>query len=434
VSLFAAPVIGFATLFPAALAALGYYLTAVYGAYMLLQTLWLAVGLVVLNGVLQRWQAVGFRRRVSNDQSPATDELEQSQVKAKHLFRFVVVLVGAIGLYGVWGDSLTALHALKRVQLLPSLALLDEESQPAIAPLQPSAAVVPDTDTVGQSQETKESSGASNESPLTAWDVLLALLAVLATISLVRDVPGLVELLLNRRTRVDSGARVAASTLVRYSIMFGGLMLVSSLLGLSWSSVQWLAAALTVGLGFGLQEIVANFVSGLILLVERPVRVGDAVTMGNLSGRITRIRMRATTISLWDRSEMVVPNKEFITSKLVNWTLSDSRRRIEIPIRVQYGADVDKVKTTLLSIATAHPAVLEEPPPQVLLQEFTDDALRFELWIYVEFRQGLKTKDELLVSIDKAFREKQILLGGPSLTVQMPEKGTLPATPPAGSR
>ena len=429
VSLYAAPAIGIVTVFPGVLAVLGYYLTAVYAAYLLVRTLWLGVGLVVLYGVLQRWQAVGFKLRAASGEPLSAEELEESQAKTKHLFRFAIVFVGAIGLYGTSGDTVTALHALERVQLWPTLAFIERETETLVAaPRTSSEVAVPENDTPNRTDETTAVEPA--KPPLTAWDVLLALLALAVTAALVRDVPGLVELVLSRETRVDSGARVATSALVRYALVIGGLMVMSGLLGLSWSSVQWLAAALTVGLGFGLQEIVANFVSGLILLVERPVRIGDAVTIGNLSGRITRIRMRATTISLWDRSEMVVPNKEFIVGKLVNWTLSDSRRRIEIPVRVRYGADVAKVKNLLLELATAHPAVLEDPPPQVLLQEFTDDALRFELWIYVEFRQGLKTKDELLVSVDKVFRENGIVLGGPSLTLQIPEKGTRPTPAP----
>jgi potassium efflux system protein len=120
---------------------------------------------------------------------------------------------------------------------------------------------------------------------------------------------------------------------------------------------------------------------------------------------VTRIQIRATTITLWDRSEMIVPNKEFITTKLVNWTLSDSKRRIEIPVRIAYGADLDQVKSILVNAAVQHPSVLDDPAPHVLLLAFGDDAINFELRFVVDFGQGLATKDEVQMAIDRAFRE-----------------------------
>ena len=222
-----------------------------------------------------------------------------------------------------------------------------------------------------------------------------------------------------RRTGLDPGARIALLTLVRYSIAMIGSVTVFSTLGISWSNVQWLAAALTFGLGFGLQEIVANFVSGIILLAERPVRVGDAVTIGNLSGLVSRIRIRSTTISLWDRSEMIVPNKEFITQKLVNWTLSDSRTRVDVPLRVAYGTDVEKVKRVLLEVARAHTPTFDEPAPKALLLEFGESCMQFELRVFVDYRFGrVRAKDELQVAIDKAFREAGIDFALPSYRVQ----------------
>jgi potassium efflux system protein len=254
---------------------------------------------------------------------------------------------------------------------------------------------------------------------LTSSHLLQALLSAIITGVLVKNIPGVLELLLLKRTMLDSGARIAFSTLSRYAIMILGIIITFGFLNIGWSNIQWLAAALTFGLGFGLQEIVANFVSGLILLIERPVRVGDAVKIGQLQGRVTRTQIRATTITLWDRSEMVVPNKEFITQKLINWTLSDSRRRVEIPLRVAYGTEVEKVKQVLLGVATAHPDVLEEPAPQALLLEFAEDALKFELRAFVEFGVGLKTKDDLLVAIDKAFREEGIEFALPQLNIKV---------------
>jgi potassium efflux system protein len=272
---------------------------------------------------------------------------------------------------------------------------------------------------------------AAGTSPLTLWKLLEAIVAALITVVLVRNLPGLLELTLRRRTRMDSGGRVALSTLARYTIMILGVSISLGFLGISWNRIQWLAAALTFGLGFGLQEIVANFVSGLILLMERPVRVGDAVTVGNLQGIVSRIRIRATTITLWDQSEMIVPNKEFVTTKLVNWTLSDSRRRIEIPIRIAYGTDLQKVKDVAVAATREIPNVVKDPAPHVLLLEFGDDAVKFELRFFVDFGKGLSTKDAVQMAVDRAFREQGIEFAPPLLQLRMPggEEKRLTAPP-----
>jgi potassium efflux system protein len=294
-------------------------------------------------------------------------------------------------------------------------AAATDASSPSEAETRPT---VPGLDVTGRT-----AAAPAESSQLILWQLLEAILAAIVTLVLVRNIPGLVELFLQRRTALDTGVRVAIATLVRYTITIVGFIVVFGVVGLTWSNVQWLAAALTFGLGFGLQEIVANFVSGLILLVERPVRVGDVVTIGNLMGRVTRIQIRATTITLWDRSEMIVPNKEFITTKLVNWTLSDSKRRIEIPVRIAYGADLDRVKETLTGIAEQHPEVLPDPAPHTLLLAFGDDAIQFELRFVVDFGKGLTVKDEVQMAIDKAFHEQGIEFALPQLKIRLPEAG-----------
>ena len=277
-------------------------------------------------------------------------------------------------------------------------------------------------------------------SGLTFWAIIQALLSAAITWALVRHIPGVLTLTLRTRTKFDSGARVAFATLVRYVILILGVSATLGVLGVTWSKIQWLAAALTFGLGFGLQEVVANFVSGLILLVERPLRVGDAVTVGDLQGRVTRIQMRATTIALWDGSEMIVPNKEFITTKLVNWTLSDTKRRVDIPLRVAYGADIAKVKELLLDAVRRNPLVLKDPEPMALLEEFATDALRFELRFFVHFDSTVQAKQEVTNAIDQAFRQESIHFALPRLDIQVadgelqalasPETGRAPRLPP----
>lgn len=436
------PIVIFATIVPVILAALGYYLTGLLLAYQMLRTLVLASLLLVGGGLIYRSRSVRRNRAMLEadddiDSQRRLRELGDAERQARQLFRFAAVVILAVGLLGIWSEALPMLQLLKRVQLLPRVEMLQatESTTEILIPTNdtPSATQAsgeePSTEQTaalpmpGSSTGTGGTTTPEPREPLTLWLLIEAFVAAAITISLVRNLPGVIEITLQRRTSLDAGARFAFATLVKYSTAIIGSTLVFTLLGIGWSKVQWLAAALTFGLGFGLQEIVANFVSGIILLVERPVRVGDVVTIGNLMGKVSRIQIRATTITLWDRSEMIVPNKEFITTKLVNWTLSDSKRRIEIPLRVAYGADLEQVKSLLISAAEAHPLVLDDPAPQALLLTFGDDAINFEARFVVDFGNGIKAKDDVQMAIDRAFRENGIDFALPQLRLRLPDAG-----------
>jgi potassium efflux system protein len=200
---------------------------------------------------------------------------------------------------------------------------------------------------------------------------------------LTRNVPGLLEIIILRRLPIDRGVRFAIITLFRYTLAVVGIVMAFTEIGIGWSKVQWLIAAMTVGLGFGLQEIFANFVSGLIILFEQPVRVDDTVTIGDVTGKVSKIRIRATTIRRWDQRELVVPNKEFITGRLINWTLSDNVLRREFLVGIAYGSDIAKAEKILYDVARANPLVLEEPAPVVIFKNFGDSSLEFELRVYI---------------------------------------------------
>jgi potassium efflux system protein len=212
---------------------------------------------------------------------------------------------------------------------------------------------------------------------------LFGLVALALTVVSSRNLPGLIELGLLSKTSIDAASRYAITSILRYAIVIAGTLIGLDLLGMRWSQLQWMAAALTVGLGFGLQEIFANFVSGLILLFERPFRVGDVITVGDLTGRVTRIRTRATTLLDNDNREIFVPNKSFITGQLLNWTLSDTTTRITIKVGVAYGTDPDLVHRLLLEAANGNPLVLREPEPRSWLLAFGASALEFELRVFV---------------------------------------------------
>jgi len=220
--------------------------------------------------------------------------------------------------------------------------------------------------------------------PVTVFDLGLAALILILTILAAKRVPALLEFLLLQRIKMSAGSHYTVRTLSGYIIVAVGLLSILSSLGASWSQLQWLAAALSVGIGFGLQEIVANFISGLIILFERPIRVGDVVTVGDTDGVVTRIQIRATTIRNWDQKELLVPNKEFITGRLLNWTLSDQTVRILIPVGIAYGSDVDKAMTIIENILETHPRVLEDPACMVSFESFGDNALILYIRAYVD--------------------------------------------------
>lgn len=253
-----------------------------------------------------------------------------------------------------------------------------------------------------------------SDSTITLADLLLSLLLLLATVVAARNLPGLLELLVLQRLHIAAGERNAITTLARYALVIIGLVSSFSVVGIGWAKVQWLVAAVSVGLGFGLQEIFANFVSGLILLFERPVRVGDVVTVGNVVGRVTRIRIRATTIQDWDRKELVVPNREFVTSQFVNWTLSDPIVRMTIKVGVAYGTDTEQALQMLLQAAKESKYPLREPVPRAVFTGFGDSTLDLELRLYVDnFDDVPPMQTDVHQRIDRLYKEHGIEIAFP---------------------
>ncbi|MBL4912625.1 mechanosensitive ion channel [Shewanella schlegeliana] len=255
---------------------------------------------------------------------------------------------------------------------------------------------------------------------VTLQSLLYAIVTLIVTLVGVRNLPGILELLILRRLDLAPGAGYAVTTLLRYMILMAGLMGVFSILGFQWSKLQWLVAAFGVGLGFGLQEIFANFISGLILLFERPIRIGDIVTINDLSGTVSKIQTRATTIIDWDNKEIVVPNKTFITEKLINWSLTSPMTRIVIPIGVAYGSDIDQVETLLYQIADEHPLVLPDPQPSVVFLSFGASSLDFELRVHITaIELRLSTVHIINKNIDRLFREHNIEIAFPQMDVHV---------------
>jgi len=260
----------------------------------------------------------------------------------------------------------------------------------------------------------------SDRTGISLFNWLQATFVIGVAISVLRNLPGLLDLAGLRNSDLDPGTRYAVATICQY---IGGaitFVMVFRILQLDWSRFGWIAAALSVGLGFGLQEIVANLICGIILLFERPIRVGDVVTIGPVTGTVTRIRMRATTITNWDRQEFVVPNKEFVTGSLINWTLSNPINRVVLKVGVAYGSDTVRARELLLNIAGDHPVVLADPAPVASFEAFGDSALDLLLRCYLpDMDNRLKTISELHAQVDHRFKEAGIEIAFPQRDVHL---------------
>jgi len=435
-------------LLPAALgvaALAGYSYTALQFSLRLRDSIGLTLLLLLAHGLLLRWLFIERRRlavaqvlearerraaeaEAAGGEAPAPFDADRIDIPAidtrtRKLFRSGITLAMVLGLYFLWASVLPALQGLDRVQLWPELTVLSAKDGPPTAtapaetpvetPTNGSSASLLPTPVVPLPEEGAPSS-LGLPSRLTLADVLQALIFAVLTAVAVKNLPALLELAVLQRLPLDSGARYAVSTIVRYAILLGGVSAVSGALGVGWKEIQWLAAALTFGLAFGLQEIFANFVSGLIILIERPIRVGDIVTVGDIEGRVTELRMRSTTILDWDRRELLVPNKEFITDKVINWTLSDPVTRIIVPVGIAYGSDTALARKRLLAIAKASPYVLAEPAPYVVFRNFGESSLDFELRAYIGNRDlWPEVIDSLHDEIDKSFRQAGIEIAFP---------------------
>ncbi|MCD2165280.1 mechanosensitive ion channel domain-containing protein [Comamonas koreensis] len=275
-----------------------------------------------------------------------------------------------------------------------------------------------------------EASGIARPAPVSLMDLLIGALILLMTFSLTRNLPGLVEVVFSSTRRVSSSDRYTMATLARYGITIAGTVSALSLLGLRWSQLQWMAAALTVGLGFGLQEIFANFVSGLILLVERPFRVGDVITINQHTGTVTRIRTRATTVLDFDNQEIVIPNKTFITGQVTNWTLSDDVTRLIIDVSVAHGSDPSEVQRMLLAIAAEHPKVLREPEANCWFMALEGQGQKFELRVYVgAVDDRLPVRNDLNRSINARLKAAGIAVAFPQMDIHVRDLPPAPAAP-----
>ncbi len=387
----------------------GYVYTAGVLTDSLIDTLWFLLGLLIIQQLAVRWLLLtrgrlavkaALERQAAADQAeqqegygestaerldeafeePAIDLLSLS-VESLKLLNSALVVAGIIGFWMIWSEVLPAFAILHDVTLWYQSGVVN---------------------------------GTETQLPVTLADGLLALLIALLTTVIARRLPALMEFILLQRFKLESGDRYTITTIVNYIIVAIGIILFFNRLGVNWSQIQWLVAAFSVGIGFGMQEIIANFISGLILLIERPIRVGDTVTIGDTDGVVTRIRIRATTIRNWDRKELLVPNKEFITGRLLNWSLTDQITRIIIPVGIAYGSDVQRAMALMLEVAEENPLLLKEPAPYTTFESFGDNALALTLRVYVgSIDQRLSLQTALHEAINQKFEAAGISISFP---------------------
>ena len=372
----------------------GYYYTALKLSDRLINTLYLLMFWLVAEAAFVRGLAVAARRLAyqralakrqaakeageGNDiiiEEPTLD-IEQVNQQSLRLIR-LALLAGFIGgLYWVWADLISVFSYLDNITLY----------------------------------EYTSGTGANMSMvPISIGDVIGALVIIGISIALARNLPGLLEVLVLSRLELGQGSAYATTTLLTYVIIGVGFVATLSTLGVSWDKLQWLVAALSVGLGFGMQEIFANFISGIMILFERPVRIGDTITIGNLSGTVSKIRIRATTITDFDRKDIIVPNKTFITGQLINWSLTDTITRVTLKLGVDYGSDLDLVKQLLLKAAQENPRVLKEPEPHVYFLNFGTSTLDHELRMHVrDLGDRNPVIDEVNRFINREFKNHHI--------------------------
>ena len=219
--------------------------------------------------------------------------------------------------------------------------------------------------------------------PITLWNLVQSAVILILTYIAAKNLPGFLEVFVLSRAGIDAGTRYAVRTILGYVIIAVGIVIGFDRLGLQWSQLRWIVTGLSVGIGFGLQKIIANFISGLIILFERPIRIGDYVTIGEQSGTVSRIKIRATTLSDLDNREILIPNEALISERVTNWTLSNSVTRLIIPVGIAYGSDTDKARDIMLDALKANPKVLDTPAPNVLFTGFGDSSLDFQLRVFL---------------------------------------------------
>ncbi|KAA8995368.1 miniconductance mechanosensitive channel MscM [Affinibrenneria salicis] len=401
----------------AALAACVGYLTTAQALLARLETsvaIWFS--LLVIYHIIRRWMLIQRRRiafdrarqrraeilaqrargeeesspAASHDGPEAVDEpvvdLDAISARSLQLVRSILTLIALLSVIVLWSEIHSAFSFMENIRLWDVTSTVQ---------------------------------GVESVQPITLGAIFIAILVFVITTQLVRNLPALLELAVLQHLSLSPGTGYAITTISKYLLMLIGGLTGFSLIGIEWSKLQWLVAALGVGLGFGLQEIFANFISGLIILFEKPIRIGDTVTIRDLTGSVTRINTRATTISDWDRKEIIVPNKAFITEQFINWSLSDSVTRVVLTVPAPPEADSQLVTDLLQDAARRCSYVLDNPQPEIFLVDLQQGIQIFELRIFAaEMAHRMPLRHELHQLILDNYRKHDLVMPFPPIQVR----------------
>ena len=380
---------------------LGYYYTVIQLLNRVAITLYIGFAYLIISNTLRRELYVAeikilrkIRQKVilnqDNDQQAHSNtnansfgarfesfRLELVNNRAFKLFNAILLTISVYFMYLQWNDLAGVLTYLDKIYLWQNVNVVD---------------------------------GKTITSSLSFGDILLAIVIVIVAVVLNHNLPMLIERLFMLRSGVAAKSTSYTIKLITSYVITGlGIIFAAGALGISWDNLQWLVAALSVGLGFGLQEIFANFVSGLIILFERQIRVGDIVTISNLSGTVNKIRIRATTIVSFDNKEVVIPNRQFITTALTNWSLSNTVTKIEFAIGIAYDADPNKAKDILRGIIRRCRDLNREKKPVVFIKSLDASAVTIMCEVFVnEIGKRKAVYDYLSTETLRLFKDHNI--------------------------
>ena len=387
---------------------LGYYYTAVYLITHLLNSYFVILLWVFGRYFAYRFVAISARRlayrRLQDKRRKLREQVLENGTKEDETIKLSVVnqqiyrvtdLIGwvvlFVSLYVIWSDLISVAYYLDGVILW-------------------------------------ESNEGNQVESVTLLNLMRASLYVVITYVLIKNITGILEVTVFSKIPLSKGTPQTIITMLTYVIVTFGSVSAFSALGISWTKIQWIFTALSVGLGFGVREIFGSFVSGSILLFERPIRVGDKVTVGQYTGIITKIRLRSTTLLNSDHMEVVLPNQAFVTDRFINWTLNNTITRLQIFFKVSYDTDLDLMQRLLLQAVNEAPKVLSEPKVEINMLHFGDNALEHELLVFVgELGDRIETMNFLQYRINQLFRENGIRFALNQLDVHLHSEDNLAA-------
>ena len=387
---------------------LGYYYTAVYLITHLLNSYFVILLWVFGRYFAYRFVAISARRlayrRLQDKRRKLREQVLENGTKEDETIKLSVVnqqiyrvtdLIGwvvlFVSLYVIWSDLISVAYYLDGVILW-------------------------------------ESNEGNQVESVTLLNLMRASLYVVITYVLIKNITGILEVTVFSKIPLSKGTPQTIITMLTYIIVTFGSVSAFSALGISWTKIQWIFTALSVGLGFGVREIFGSFVSGSILLFERPIRVGDKVTVGQYTGIITKIRLRSTTLLNSDHMEVVLPNQAFVTDRFINWTLNNTITRLQIFFKVSYDTDLDLMQRLLLQAVNEAPKVLSEPKVEINMLHFGDNALEHELLVFVgELGDRIETMNFLQYRINQLFRENGIRFALNQLDVHLHSEDNLAA-------